>query len=483
MPGLTLLALIACVLCVAIGVGMAFVVFCQAPRARENQLMTAYFLVASYGAGEIFLARALSLVGADVAPFFSGSYIASSLALLALLALVTDAAGLWRRSWIPLLLLAVLALVVMVEMPMMHAGRLLRFDGYGADGQLEMRVTALGQLSFLITLPAGVVILAVASRFPRTRGLIPGLTLGVIGPLLHVLSPAWRLLPISVLAAAGSMVLLAHRILRSNLFDPMARLNRDLQAEIEQRGALIGELQAFAGSVAHDLKGPLGPILGAAQILEEEFDETPAAKRQEYTQMIRRNAAAISHIVDSLSLLARLRHLEVVSEPVDMEAVVAGALERLGPEIAEFAAVIEKPSHWPVAVASALLVEEMWVNYISNAIKYGGRPPRIRLEARCDGDVCVFSVSDNGDGLSEEHRDTLFHSSRSDRARGLGLQVVRRIADKLGGAVGVESDGLPGRGCRFSFTLPATASGAIAAESAAPPAKRAPALIASSVRS
>jgi two-component system sensor histidine kinase/response regulator len=101
----------------------------------------------------------------------------------------------------------------------------------------------------------------------------------------------------------------------------------------------------------------------------------------------------------------------------------------------------------------------VWTNYLTNAIQYGGRPPRLELGAtRQTGDRLCFWVRDNGAGLAPEEQNLLFSPfTRLDQARarghGLGLSIVRRIIEKLGGQVGVESQ--VGQGSLFSFTLPA----------------------------
>jgi len=114
-------------------------------------------------------------------------------------------------------------------------------------------------------------------------------------------------------------------------------------------------------------------------------------------------------------------------------------------------------------------VEEIWVNYLSNAIKYGGRPPRLELGADplpnpppqagegLGGGMIRFWVRDHGAGLTPEDQARLFTPfTRLDQVRvkghGLGLSIVRRIVEKLGGQVGVESQ--VGQGSTFSFTLP-----------------------------
>jgi signal transduction histidine kinase len=121
--------------------------------------------------------------------------------------------------------------------------------------------------------------------------------------------------------------------------------------------------------------------------------------------------------------------------------------------------IVENAEAWPVAAGYAPWVEEVWANYVSNALKYGGTPPRIELGATLEGDAMVrFWVRDNGAGLSAEQQSNLFKMySRLDTKRveghGLGLSIVQRIVNKLGGQVGVES--AVGQGCTFSFTLPA----------------------------
>jgi signal transduction histidine kinase len=105
-------------------------------------------------------------------------------------------------------------------------------------------------------------------------------------------------------------------------------------------------------------------------------------------------------------------------------------------------------------------VEEVWANYISNAIKYGGTPPRIELGAEQQPDGSVrYWVHDNGVGLSQEAITQLFTAfTRLDKVRatghGLGLSIVKRIVEKLNGTVDIQSEGAPGQGSIFSFTLP-----------------------------
>ena len=136
------------------------------------------------------------------------------------------------------------------------------------------------------------------------------------------------------------------------------------------------------------------------------------------------------------------------------------ALERIEHLTQQSQAQIEKPTLWPTALGHSPWVAEIWSNYLSNAVKYGGTPPAIRLGADAVPErACVkFWVQDNGKGLTPEQQASLFQpfarvTETRVKGHGLGLSIVRRIAEKLGGNAGVESR--LGAGSRFWFELPA----------------------------
>jgi PAS domain S-box-containing protein len=235
-----------------------------------------------------------------------------------------------------------------------------------------------------------------------------------------------------------------------------------LRAQNEQLQARNEELDAFARTVAHDLKNPLGILTNIAEILLEDYLHMPPHKLAEYLQSIAQSGRRANRIVEALLLLAGVRQQTVNLQPLDMSGIVAEALQRLSPMIVQYQAKITTPATWPAALGFASWIEEVWVNYLSNGLKYGGSPPYLELGAAIqeDGMVC-FWVKDNGVGLSPEARARLFTEFTQldpDRieGHGLGLSIVRRIVEKLGGQVGVESEGKPGRGSTFSFTLPPT---------------------------
>ena len=242
------------------------------------------------------------------------------------------------------------------------------------------------------------------------------------------------------------------------LQDARAELARHLQ-ELQARNE---ELDAFAHTVAHDLKNPLTSLLGYANMVEERGHMLSEEQRQGALSSIGRNARRMGNIVEELLLLAGVRKMEQVSmEPLDMAAIVQEVQARLADILDEQQARVAVPDDWPVALGRGAWIEEVWANYMSNAVKYGGQPPCLELGYSLlpgTPGMVRFWLRDNGRGLSAAEQARLFapferlHQVRAE-GHGLGLSIVRRIVEKLGGQVGVESE--PGRGSTFSFTLPA----------------------------
>ena len=141
-----------------------------------------------------------------------------------------------------------------------------------------------------------------------------------------------------------------------------------------------------------------------------------------------------------------------------MRGIITDLQRRLANLIESRQAALTIAAEWPVALGHKPWVLEIWVNYLSNALEYGGRPPQIELGTTVQPDgFGRFWVRDQGPGITPEDQQRLFapftklHQVRT-KGHGLGLSIVQRIVTKLGGEVGVESE--PGRGSLFWFTLP-----------------------------
>ena len=221
------------------------------------------------------------------------------------------------------------------------------------------------------------------------------------------------------------------------------------------------ELEDYASTVAHDLKEPLAAMILTANLITR-IPDLPFEELQEYLQKIRSTAYQMNTIINSLLLFAKVSRAEAPVERVDMAWVVKNVRDRLSHMINEHHARLDLPESWPEAFGYAPWLEEVWANYISNALKHGGQPPRVELGASTQSDGMIrFWTRDNGPGLPPEAQARLFTpfsqiNPMSTQGQGLGLSIVLRIVEKLGGQVGLESEA--GQGNLFFFTLPATAS-------------------------
>jgi len=231
-----------------------------------------------------------------------------------------------------------------------------------------------------------------------------------------------------------------------------------------QLAAQNAELDTFTHTVAHGLKNPVAVTISLAQLLVDDHETMSPADLSEVLGEISKSGQKLNAIIDELMLLASVRKQGVVPAPLDMGSVVRQAIQRLHVLIQDRQANISLPDDaaWPAALGYAPWIEEVWANYIGNAVKYGGAPPVVQVGADPAGlGMARFWVRDNGPGLSAEAQSDLFTPfSRLDQVRadghGLGLSIVRRIVEKLGGQVGVESS--LGQGSVFFFTLPLTSA-------------------------
>lgn len=261
-----------------------------------------------------------------------------------------------------------------------------------------------------------------------------------------------------------SFYLMLRAVIETGFLRPYSLLFRDLKEreqtlqrrslELEERNE---DLDAFAHTVAHELGEPLAAISVAATALQS--PALPQRDRRDYVDGIVSMARKMGHIIDDLLTLAMVRKAQVVLEPVDMGTIIATALERSDQMIEARQAVILKPKEWPAAMGNPAWVEEVWANLISNALKYGGSPPRLEMGAGGMAPDCSvrFWLHDNGPGLDPDAQSRLFRpitwaGHRQSLGHGLGLAICRQIVEKMGGTIGVESQ--VGYGSLFYFTLP-----------------------------
>ncbi|MDM8564508.1 hybrid sensor histidine kinase/response regulator [Candidatus Halobeggiatoa sp. HSG11] len=247
----------------------------------------------------------------------------------------------------------------------------------------------------------------------------------------------------------------------------LRKLQQQLEAEIKVRKVYATELEernlelkSFAHTVAHDLRGPLTGIMS----LSDRLLSKPTSDRvqlNKYLQLISDSGQKMLEIISALLLLAGVSQQDSIrTQAIDMEDIINQVLEkRTNHLFKELQAEIILPDDWPIAKSYGPWVEEVWANYISNGLKYGGRPPKLELGATVqDNNMIKFWIHDNGAGLSKSAQTKLFtpftrlHDDNVE-GYGLGLAIVRQVVEKLGGEVGIES--IENKGSMFYFTLPA----------------------------
>jgi signal transduction histidine kinase len=236
---------------------------------------------------------------------------------------------------------------------------------------------------------------------------------------------------------------------------------QQLQQQAEELRERNEELDAFAYTVAHDLKNPIASMMGFTSLIQKYYTRMTEDKVMEHLDLIMESGYKLKDIINALLLLAGVSKIESPElSTLDMPAIIDNTLPRLTSLIKERNGILKLPDEWPEAVGYPPWVEEVWTNYISNALKYGGTPPIIELGAqRLKNGTVQFYVKDNGRGLNEEEQGRVFTPfTRLNQIKveghGLGLSIVQRIVHKLGGEIGVES--VLGQGSTFSFTLPAS---------------------------
>jgi PAS domain S-box-containing protein len=254
-------------------------------------------------------------------------------------------------------------------------------------------------------------------------------------------------------------VLVIRNITEQKLFEErLEKSNKELQEQLAINEILISDLKAFSRSVAHNLKSPLNGMLGLSELIVYHAEE--GSMQEEWAKSMLQTGLKITDIIDSILLFSSISVKDVRIEKVEMLKVIQESLKRERDHIDSKGAKIILPDNLPEVTGYSPWLEEVWVNLISNAIKYGGNPPEIFFGANdCKNGTVKFFIQDNGNGISSEHMEKLFlpfqnFANTAPDSHGLGLSIVKRIVNKLHGDVFVESENVLGKGCRFGFTLP-----------------------------
>lgn len=261
------------------------------------------------------------------------------------------------------------------------------------------------------------------------------------------------------------------KVVQCNFRDITARKKaehalRELHAQLERRVAdrtadletANRELEAFSYSVSHDLRAPLRSMDAFSQAVLEDYGPNLPEEGQRYLNLIRSGAQKMGELIDDLLAFSRLGRAPLNKQRVHTQALIQTVLDDLGPA-REGRNIDLRIGDLPPCAGDPALLRQVWVNLVSNAIKYtrGREPALVEIGFAPGSPDGIFFVRDNGTGFDMKYVSKLFgvfqrlHRAEDFEGTGVGLAIVRRIVHRHGGRVWAEAS--PDKGATFSFTL------------------------------
>jgi PAS domain S-box-containing protein len=242
---------------------------------------------------------------------------------------------------------------------------------------------------------------------------------------------------------------------RKEAEEKIQKLNMELQGRVSALTEINKELEAFNYSISHDMRAPLRSMQGFARALLEDSDNKLSPASQDFAQRIVNSGRYMDNLLQDLLEYSRLSLMELKLSNVDLESILNEVLVHVENEIQNKKAeiVIERPL--PTVLSHPTTLKQILSNLVSNALKFvePGKTPQIKIwSEQIEGGIRVH-VQDNGIGIASDYHEKVFglfqrlHSTHTYPGTGIGLAIVRKGMERMGGKVGVEST--PGQGSRF----------------------------------
>ncbi len=244
--------------------------------------------------------------------------------------------------------------------------------------------------------------------------------------------------------------------------EKILELNTALEANVFRLNNINRELEAFTYSVSHDLRAPLRAINGFASLLLSRNKERMDEECSRITQIIKENSQQMGQLIDDLLAFSRIGRYKPKLQEIDMRELADMVLQQLTHEYPQHKIALDVKSLEPITCDPAL-IKQVWVNLISNALKYSSHreAQHIEIGSRKNNMEIVYYVKDNGAGFDMRYYDKLFgifqrlHSNNDFEGTGVGLAIVHRIVKRHSGRVWAESK--IDEGATFYFSLPKVA--------------------------
>jgi two-component system, sensor histidine kinase and response regulator len=277
------------------------------------------------------------------------------------------------------------------------------------------------------------------------------------GALDYLLKPFNLSVAMPVLSRALAVRKL--RVENAALLRQVAHRTVELEESNRQLQAANRDLDAYNASVSHDIRGHLNRVIGFSELLSAEQTGPLNPRQKEFLDYISQGAVQLLRLTDDLLRFARLAQQPLRKEPVAVRALVGEIFAELR-QGAPGSNVELQLGPLPDAFADPPLLRQVFVNLISNAIKFSSRTPHplVSVAGAIQGGACTYSVRDNGVGFDMLQADQLFdmfhrlHNAAEFDGTGIGLSIVRRILERHGGSISVEA--AVGAGANFKLSLP-----------------------------
>ncbi|MBM9501718.1 response regulator [Leptospira sp. 201903071] len=233
-----------------------------------------------------------------------------------------------------------------------------------------------------------------------------------------------------------------------------------LKKTIETLEATNADMEAFSYSVSHDLRAPIRGIEGFVKILVEDFGDTLDPEALRIVNIIEKSIVLMNSLIQNLLDFHKVSKIELASRTVDMDVLVRDIVMMLQQENPNQNHCSIQIDNLPTALGDGAALKQVWVNLISNAIKYSSKSdhPEVRIGCKEGEEWNTYFVQDNGVGFDKRYVNRLFkvfqrlHLQDEFEGTGVGLAIVARIVQRHGGKVFAEGE--VGKGSKFSFSLP-----------------------------